>query len=192
MNADWRWSIPGTPLCSVPTTGCLLWRRFGGASRGAPVHGLGAQFAGFDLSGGFVPIVTREQGVGRGWPPLTMLAEATEGAGGAEFSSYATVPFAMVGTRRGVALDTTRYSTWDMRRPELVDVTHWHHDVDATVYSGDRPAELLALRTSDTGRPDSRAVSHRTAFICVSSPNVEITLSEWLSATYVQLTVHSG
>ncbi|MCT2582406.1 alpha-glucosidase [Actinophytocola gossypii] len=129
----------------------LRVRRDGGEA----VHGLGAQFSGFDLSGKFVPVVTREQGVGRGRQPLTMLAEATEGAGGAEFSTYAPVPFAMVGGRRAVALDTTRYSTWDLRRPDLVDVTHWHDEVDATVYTGDRPADLLALRTEDTGRPDA-------------------------------------
>lgn len=119
-----------------------------------PVHGLGAQFTDFDLSGSFVPIVTREQGVGRGRQPLTALAEATEGGGGDEFATYAPVPFALIGARRGVALDTTRYSTWDLRRPELVDVTHWHDEVSATVYSGAEPADVLESRTGDTGRPD--------------------------------------
>src|SRR5699024_3671717 len=42
-----------------------------GRTPNAAVHGFGEQFTGFDLDGRLLPIIVREQGVGRGEQPLT-------------------------------------------------------------------------------------------------------------------------
>lgn len=119
----------------------------------AGVRGLGEQFASFDLDGRFVPVVTREQGVGRGRQPLTFLSEATEGAGGDPLSTYAPLPFALVGANRALALGGAEYSTWDVRQENRLDVTNWASHAQLTLYRGDTPAELVRRRTDDTGRP---------------------------------------
>ncbi|MFD0204430.1 MULTISPECIES: alpha-glucosidase [Saccharothrix] len=120
---------------------------------GEGVRGLGVQCAPFDHSGRFVPVVTREQGIGRGGQPLTWLAEATQGAGGDRFAAYAPVPFALVGQGRAIGSETTDYTTWDARDDARLDVTAWSERVEVTVYSGTGAAEVVSARTGDTGRP---------------------------------------
>src|SRR3546814_9620670 len=61
-----------------------------GRTKDAGVHGFGEQFTDFDLDGRLLPIVDREQGVGRGKQPLTFLADLTnKAAGGTEQLTYA-------------------------------------------------------------------------------------------------------
>lgn len=50
----------------------LQWT--GGRSGGTGVHGFGEQVDDFNLDGRLIPVVTREQGVGRSEQPLTLLA----------------------------------------------------------------------------------------------------------------------
>ena len=47
----------------------------------AAVHGFGEQFTDFNLDGRLLPIIAREQGVGRGEQPLTALADLTKRCG---------------------------------------------------------------------------------------------------------------
>lgn len=119
----------------------------------AGVRGLGEQFVPLDLAGRFVPVVTREQGVGRGRQPLTFLSEATKGAGGDSLSTYAPLPFVLVGSGRAVALGGSDYSTWDLREEDRFDVTNWASQAELTIYRAHNAAELLRRRTEDTGRP---------------------------------------
>src|SRR5699024_900408 len=72
----------------------------------AGVHGFGEQFTDFDLDGRLVPIIVREQGVGRGEQPLTLLADVTNhGAGGTEAMTYAAWASWVTEDLRGVRLD---------------------------------------------------------------------------------------
>ncbi len=114
------------------------------------VHGLGEQFTDFDLRGRVVPVLTREQGVGRGREPLTTLAEITNGAGGSPTSTYAALPFAAL-DRRALAVRSDRVQVWDTREDTL-DVRHWGETLTATWYAADSPSELLRAHTADTGR----------------------------------------
>lgn len=134
----------------VPGADAVMLRPARRAGEG--LHGAGEQFTGFDLSGYEVPIVTREQGVGRGREPLTALAEATQGAGGSPTTTYAPLPFLATDAMRAVALDTDRVSTFDCRPPGRIDIAAWTPSVTATLYSGDAPTDLLSAHTADTGR----------------------------------------
>lgn len=119
---------------------------------GEGVHGLGAQFTDFDLAGRYVPVIVREQGVGRGRQPLTTLAELTQGGGGAPETTYAAIPFAVTGALRALSVDTHHPSAFDLRPHDRFDVEVWRPSVRATLYSGDSPADLLRAHTEDTGR----------------------------------------
>ncbi len=118
-------------------------------------HGFGEQFAEFDLAGRKVPIVVREQGVGRGEQPITWLADTFRGgAGGAWDWTYAAMPFYVTSELRGLFLDgptATAYSVFDLSRPGVTVRLH-ARTLRAHVLAGDSPAELLRRHTAATGR----------------------------------------
>lgn len=137
-----RTDVPGADVVMLRTA----------RNTGEGLHGAGEQFTDFDLSGRDVPILTREQGVGRGREPLTALAESTQDAGGSAETTYAPLPFLATDAMRAFALDTDVVATFDCRPAERIDITAWSAAYTATVYSGANPAELLSAHTADTGR----------------------------------------
>ena len=130
-----------------------------GRTPGAGVHGFGEQFAAFDLSGRVLPLVVREQGVGRGEQPLTVLADLTNrGAGGTDQMTYAAWPSFVTGDVRGIALDPAAASTHafavaDTRRDDRVVLTTWSPQMRAVLTADTDPSALLARRAAPTTRP---------------------------------------
>jgi sulfoquinovosidase len=130
-----------------------------GRTSGAGVHGFGEQFASFDLSGRVIPIVVREQGVGRGEQPLTVLADLTNrGAGGTDQMTYAAWPSFVTGDVRGVALDPSNaeshsFAVADTRRADRVVLTSWASQVRAVLTADTDPTALLARRAAPSPRP---------------------------------------
>ncbi|MGD7787652.1 alpha-glucosidase [Propionibacteriaceae bacterium Y1700] len=128
-------------------------------SRGAGVHGLGAQFAEFDLDGRLIPIVTREQGVGRGLQPLTYLADVTNGgAGGTELMTYAAWSTFVTDDLRGLSLDPDRpeshaFAIADTRDGDSVGLQVWAPRLRAELTAADSPAELITAQQSGAARP---------------------------------------
>ncbi len=118
---------------------------------GERFHGFGEQFAPFDLAGRRVPIVVREQGIGRGRQPLTAMVDLVSGQGGAWDTTYAPMPFYVTSENRGFALSGGRYSVFDLSQPGLTVVQAWAPEMDADLYTGRDPAQLLAAHTAATG-----------------------------------------
>lgn len=118
----------------------------------AHVFGFGVQFTHLDMRGRRVPVLTAEQGVGRGAQPLTKYAEALGGAGGRWWSTYAPVP-AFLGTDvRGVYLTDTAPSQFDFRRPGVGSVRVYHDRLHARLVAARTPAGFLEALTRHTGR----------------------------------------
>lgn len=128
-------------------------------TRGAGVHGFGEQFDDFDLSGRLIPIVAREQGVGRGAQPLTFLADITNGgAGGTEAMTYAAWPTFVTDDIRGVRLapdsgSSYAFAVGDTRDPESVGLEVWSAHIDVELTSAPTPKKLIALQQSGVDRP---------------------------------------
>lgn len=124
---------------------------------GEEFHGFGEQFAPFDLAGREVPIVAREQGVGRGEQPITWLADTFRGGAGGDGSwTYAPMPFYVTSELRGFFLtgpSATAYSVFDLSRPGVTVRLH-ARSLQARVLVGDTPAELVREHTAATGRMD--------------------------------------
>lgn len=124
---------------------------------GEEFHGFGEQFAPFDLAGREVPVVVREQGVGRGEQPITWLADTfRDGAGGNRRWTYAAMPFYVTSELRGLFLGgptASAYSVFDLSRPGVTVRSH-AASLRAHVLVGDSPAELLREHTEATGRMD--------------------------------------
>ena len=88
-----------------------------GRSPGAGVHGFGEQFTDFDLDGRLLPIIVREQGIGRGEQPLSLLTDLTQrAAAGTATSTYAAVASWVTEDLRGVALAPDRPGLARLRR----------------------------------------------------------------------------
>lgn len=116
------------------------------------VVGLGEQFTEVALKGQRVPLLSEEQGIGRGAQPLTLAANLKAGAGGDAHTTYFPVPFLMTTDDRSLAIDGTEYTTVDLSDRLHVTVEQWKPDISATLRWADSPRDLLAAYTADTGR----------------------------------------
>lgn len=130
-----------------------------GRTPAAGVHGFGEQFTDFDLDGRLVPIVIREQGVGRGTQPLTFLADVTNrGAGGGEDQTYAAWSTFVTDDLRGLRLDpdladSHAFAVADTRDPGRVGLQVWSSRLRAELVAGDSPTDLLT-RLHPEERPE--------------------------------------
>lgn len=128
----------------------LLWEREPGSS----VFGGGVQFSRVDLAGSRLPILTAEQGVGRGAQPLTLLAELFGGAGGRWWSTYAPVPVLLSSEPRGLYLVDTCPMQLDLRHGSVASARVYAPAATARAVAGSSPAELLEVYTRHSGRMD--------------------------------------
>ncbi len=151
-----------------------------GRSRGAGVHGLGEQFTDFDLSGRLIPLLVREQGVGRGEQPLTVLADLTNrSAAGTELTTYAAWPTFVTDDRRGVRLDpalpeSQAFALADTRDPDRVGLEVWAPTLRAELTSGATPAQLVAAQQAGVSRPGLASWTQRGAIVGLQGGTEEV------------------
>ena len=116
------------------------------------MHGFGEQFTDFDLDDRLLPIIVREQGVGRGEQPLSLLADLTDrSAAGDATTTYAAVASWVTDDLRGVALADDRpashaFAVADTRDDERVTLEVWAPTLEAELTAADSPADLVAAR----------------------------------------------
>jgi sulfoquinovosidase len=116
------------------------------------VHGFGAQTR-WNLKGGVVPVLTREQGVGRGDPLITEAQNAlTPPQGGDEASTYAVVPQYVTSRNRGLFLTDSQYSVFDLRPGRAIRAQLWSRTLHAQILRGDSPTALIRAYTQYAGR----------------------------------------
>ncbi len=158
LEVELRLEGPGEPGAGPGAAGAgghapglwaeLLWRREPGSS----VFGGGVQFSRVDLAGRRLPVLTAEQGVGRGAQPLTILAELYGGAGGRWWSTYAPVPVLFGSDMRGLHLVGSHPAQLDLRLATTASARVYAPSLTARVLAGSSPAELLEVYTRYSGR----------------------------------------
>jgi alpha-glucosidase (family GH31 glycosyl hydrolase) len=114
--------------------------------------GFGTQFTYFDMKGHLVPILIREQGIGRGEQPVTWAVNWRAGAGGDPYTSYASVPHYITSEARSLFLENYEYSTFDLREDDRVQVGVFSSLMRGQILSGDTPAQLVEQYTEYSGR----------------------------------------
>ncbi|WP_420112418.1 alpha-glucosidase [Pseudactinotalea sp.] len=135
-------------------TSIALW-----SAREGSVHGFGEQFTDFDLDGALLPILVREQGVGRGEQPITVLADVTNhGAGGTREMTYAAWASWVSEDLRGVRLDPAlpqshALAVADMRTPSRVGLELQATRLRAEFVTAETPVDLIAQQQHGTERP---------------------------------------
>jgi alpha-glucosidase len=116
------------------------------------VHGFGAQTR-WNLKGRMVPVLTREQGVGRGDPLITEAQNAlTPPQGADEASTYAVVPQYLTSRNRGLFLADPEYSAFDLRPGRAIRAQLWSRTLHAQILRGDSPTALIRAYTQYAGR----------------------------------------
>ncbi|MBV9195793.1 MAG: alpha-glucosidase [Solirubrobacterales bacterium] len=116
------------------------------------VHGFGAMTR-WNLKGGIVPILTREQGVGRGEAGVTQAEnQLTPPQGGAYNTTYAVVPQYLTSGNRGFFWTDDQYGVFDLTRRDRIASQLWARTVHAQVLLGRTPAELIRAYTEYAGR----------------------------------------
>ncbi len=118
--------------------------------------GFGEQFTYFDMKDKRVPIWVSEQGVGRGDQPITLGADLTNGgAGGDAFTSYAPVPFYITSQMRSLFVLETDYMTFDLRRPDRVQLEIFNSQMGLEIISGATPTEIISTYTDFIGHAEA-------------------------------------
>lgn len=123
-----------------------------GSQRDEAVHGFGAMTR-WDLRGGVVPVITREQGVGRGEPVITQAEnQLVPPQGGAYNTTYAVVPQYLTSTDRGFFWTDDQYGVFDLRPHYEIASQLWSTTMHAQVLRGQTPAALIEAYTQYAGR----------------------------------------
>jgi alpha-glucosidase len=116
------------------------------------VHGFGLQTR-WNLKGTVVPVLSREQGVGRGDPLITEAQNAlTPAQGGDEASTYAVVPQYVTSRNRGLFLTDSEYGAFDLRPKRAIRAQLWGRSLHAQILRGGSPGALIRAYTQYAGR----------------------------------------
>ena len=147
-------------------------------SEDAGVHGFGEQFDDFDLDGRLLPILVREQGVGRGAQPLTLLADLTQhSAAGDATTTYAAMASFVTDDVRGVALAADdpashAFAVADTRGAGRVGLEVWSSTLSAELTAAETPAELVTARS--VGEPTVPEWSQTGAVVGLQGGTLEV------------------
>ena len=120
---------------------------------GEQVHGLGAQFADFDLRGRAYPLIPRAQGVGRGAQPLSLLVDLVLGAAGAADTTGAPLPHMVTSAPRSLWVHGPDVVVADLRQDDRLAMTVWGEALEVSMAVGATPADHVAAHTSAEGVP---------------------------------------
>lgn len=118
------------------------------------VYGFGMQFSRLDMKGAVVPVLTQEQGVGRGRQPLSWAVNATQGRGvaGNWASSYAAVPAFLSSAGYGVLVDQYEFSEFDLSKAHKSSIQVFAPTLSMQLVTGDSLADLIESYTRWSGR----------------------------------------
>ncbi len=126
------------------------------AGKEEKIFGFGEQFSNVEFSGKKFELCTKEQGIGRGIQPLSLLAEVVAGKGvaGDEFSTYAPMPVFITSKMRGFSFKQSTIYHFDVKKtnPSEICAHIMASEVDFDIYLEDNPLSLLESMTADTGR----------------------------------------
>ena len=115
------------------------------------IFGGGEQFTHLDLRGHRLPMLSEEQGVGRGAQPITAGANLTAGAGGSDVTTYAPIPFFFTSAYRSFDSMQYTYQLWDFKGTEY-SVEIWDDKLELTLNTAASFASLITDYTARTGR----------------------------------------
>lgn len=115
--------------------------------------GFGESFTYLDLKGRQFPVLTQEQGIGRGKQPLSNLLNLfSKGSAGSWFSTYAAAPYTLTSDHRGFFLENSEVSFFDLSRDDVVETSVLSDTMVGRVLAGDSGLDIIEAYTEYAGR----------------------------------------
>jgi alpha-glucosidase len=115
--------------------------------------GFGESFTYLDLKGKRFPVLTQEQGIGRGKQPLSNLLDlVSKGSAGSWYTTYAAAPYTLTSDLRGFFLENSEVSFFDLTAPEFVEVSVLSSTMTGRVLAGDTALDIIEAYTEYAGR----------------------------------------
>ena len=126
------------------------------------IYGLGEQFSSAEHKGKRVPILTAEQGIGRGKQPLTWTFNRLfQGSGGSWHTTYTSIPHYVTSRARSVHLTDFSYGEFDFTDDDAISVAYVPiptSDGFSSAAAGDRtPDGSVRLGTHSEGNARTKA-----------------------------------
>ncbi len=117
-------------------------------------YGFGEQFTYVDLTGKRFPLITGEQGLGRGAQPCSSIVESRSGSSGDAFTTYAPIAIMVTSQHRALYVENTRIMFMDVKNSKAGQVTIeiWSRRMDIRVWKGTSLLDAITLHTAYTGR----------------------------------------
>ena len=117
------------------------------------VFGLGEQFSYWTLKGLKVPILSREQGIGRGMQPISFVLNHVPPkdpgySGGDPLTTYTAIAHYITSQGRSVYLHNSELSVFDFSEPTRASIQVVSRRLRKTVFAGTRPLDLIRTYTS--------------------------------------------
>jgi alpha-glucosidase len=120
------------------------------------IYGFGEQGTHVNLRDKIFPIMSSEQGVGRGQQPFSDLMNEKAGfvASGTEFTTYSPMPLFVTSLNRFLVLDNKEYQVWDLTEGISFDVTTERPNLELNGSFGKSltPLDAVEQITVHTGR----------------------------------------
>lgn len=118
---------------------------------GEGVHGFGAQSSGWNLRGTRVALIPREQGIGRGEQPLSLLVDLAASAAGGQDTTYLTSAVNVTDRARSVAYRGDAISSVDLRPDDRMIWEVWDEQASFALAAAGTPAEAVAIQAGWAG-----------------------------------------
>lgn len=112
------------------------------------IYGLGVQYSAFNLKGRVVPVITSEQGVGRGLEPLSKIIGKSAGNW---HTTYSAIPHYITSTSKDLTLENSDYSIFNFLDNSTAVQVFSSSAILRVVYAG-TPLELVSEYTLYSGR----------------------------------------
>jgi len=115
------------------------------------IHGFGAQSAGWDLRGGRIPLLPREQGIGRGEQPLSLLVDLAASSAGGQDTTYLPSAVNVTDSSRSMVYRGDAISSVDLRQDDRMIWEVWSNEAEFALAAAATPAEAVAIHSGWIG-----------------------------------------
>lgn len=115
------------------------------------VHGFGAQTGSFDLRGRRILLMSREQGIGRGEQPVSLVADLVAAGAGGEDTTYLTSAVHVTSRFRSLAYRGDRIASIDLRPDDRMVWEVWDDRASFSAVAASSPLEVLAVHSGWMG-----------------------------------------
>ena len=119
------------------------------------VMGMGGQTGSYDLRGRRVPVLAREQGIGRGAQPLSLLVDLAAAAAGGEDTAYLVSAVHLTDRFRSLTYRDTAIASLDLTATDRLVWEVWDDRASFTAVAAASPDEVLDVHATWVGTPSS-------------------------------------